>query len=181
MTKFLMQVHSQEYSNALLSSIPEENKKHVQEMFSGASNSCADLLLEEYHHALSSFCLKDFNDLVTGTTFAFGSECLPPKTLLSIKPVLFNLNADTVSHLIDYYNSVYGPFYIDECVSLANPSRISVERQALRFKSIDLLGNKYHSMEASTKKKRGSYAVGLYQDETGKNSDTVKSVVSSDM
>ncbi|OBZ80956.1 hypothetical protein A0J61_10995 [Choanephora cucurbitarum] len=168
MTKFLMQVHGQEYSAALLSSIPQENRKQVQEMFSGVSNSCADLLLENYHHALNSFCLTDFNNLATGTTFAFGSECLPRKTLMSIKPVPSNLSADAVSCLIDYYNSIYGLNYINEYVSLANPSRIPVEWQALKFKSVDILGNKYHSMEALTKNKRGSYAVGLYQDETGK-------------
>ena len=78
MTKFLMQVHGQEYANAFLPGIPQENRKQVQEMFVGASNSCADLLLEDYQYALNSFCLNDFNDLATGTTFASGSECLPP-------------------------------------------------------------------------------------------------------
>ena len=138
MTKFLMQVHGQEYANALLPGIPQENRKQVQEMFVGASNSCADLLLEDYRYALNSFCLNDFNDLATGTTFASGSECLPPKTFMSIKPIASNLSVDTLNLLISYYNSIYGPFYIDEHVAQANPLRIPVEWQALKFKPIDI-------------------------------------------
>ncbi|KAI8324508.1 hypothetical protein EDC96DRAFT_581877 [Choanephora cucurbitarum] len=152
MTKFLMQVHEQRYANAMLLGIPQENRRQVQEM------SCAP----------NFFCLNNFNELATGSTFASGSECLPPITFMSFKPIVSNLSVDTLNLLISYSNSMYGPFYIDEQVALANPLRIPVEWQALKFRSIDILGNKYCSMEASTKKKRWSYAVALYQDENGK-------------
>ncbi|KAI8324610.1 hypothetical protein EDC96DRAFT_211014, partial [Choanephora cucurbitarum] len=77
------------------------------------------------------------------------------------------LSNNVFSCLVEYYNTVYCSTYVDAQISFANPKSLPVDWHATKFKTIDILGNKYTSTEASRLKNRGSYALAYHQDENG--------------
>ncbi|KAI8321558.1 hypothetical protein EDC96DRAFT_582185 [Choanephora cucurbitarum] len=137
LNKFLLQVHAQDYSVALLSNIPDVNKTKVKELFSSQKVVCHPTLSEEYNQACGSFCAADFNNAALGVTFASGSECLPPKSLISITPSISNLPENIVTCLVGYYNSVYSSNYINSFPASASPLSIPVNWQVTKFKHVE--------------------------------------------
>ncbi|KAI8327520.1 hypothetical protein EDC96DRAFT_612712 [Choanephora cucurbitarum] len=108
--------------------IPDSNKAHVKELFGSQKTICHSSLLEIYDQAQRHFNFEDYNNVALGVGFASGSECLHPNLLMSMTPSTFNLPENVVACLVGYYTSTYKTSYIDE-----------------------LLGNKFNSVEASTK------------------------------
>ena len=155
LNKFLHQVHAQDYSVALLGNIPDSNKAHVKELFGGQKAMCHSSLLEEYDQAQRHFNFEDYNNVALSVGFASGSECLPPKSLMSMTPSTVNLPENVVACLVGYYTSTYKTSYIDGFLASASPLSIPVSWQVTKFKYIELLGNKFNSVEASTRNKRG--------------------------
>ena len=73
-----MQVHSEDNAEFLLDNIPIESKEAVKDQFSCQKPKCDTTLLEEYTLSCQDFSLLNFNQLITGTEFAYGFEQLPP-------------------------------------------------------------------------------------------------------
>ena len=155
--KFLLDVHSEDSVRELMDFIPKENKEQVESFFLGDKS-----LASAYNNNDKTFDLLSFYDLYTGTVGAYGHEQLPLITVSSLKPKMSALNEEVFSCLISFYNSVHGDRYIDEFLTTANSSRIPVERKVLTYKYINIFGNKFNSIEASTLRKRGSYAMAYY-------------------
>ncbi|OBZ81209.1 hypothetical protein A0J61_10742, partial [Choanephora cucurbitarum] len=167
MEQFLMQVHSEDNAESLLDAIPAEFKETVQDQFSCQKTRCDESLLEEYTLSCNDFFLSNFNQFITGTEYAYGFEQLPPKAYLSMSLKLDKLSTDVFTCLVEYYNSVYCTTYVDAQISFGNPGSLPVDWHASKFKTIDILGNKYTSIAASRLKNRGSYALAYYQNDDG--------------
>lgn len=60
---------------------------------------------------------------------------------------------------------MYHGNYQDEHVAALIPGAIAVGREVEKFMEVDILDNRFKSVEASTRKKRGSYALVYYQEE----------------
>lgn len=167
MKGFLNMVHHNDYFMSHKSRYSCQNSTFVklQDLYL-VDDPLVDIVSD---NAVPAYDYAALLEMLQPSTTVFGHEPLPIKTINAINTIAkvsTIKNDDDFRSLLEFYGKRYNRIFFadNSAIQFADSNNaIAVTEKIWKFNSINIFGNRYRSMEASTKNKRGSFVLCYYE------------------